>query len=166
CEDDLAEKRRSNEVLRRAIETYQEVASLPDAPTDLVKLSLKRRSERQQFLGERRSAELHKGAHNIFVPVHRFFSTSGHMRGSLLTLQRLVQLFPSDTALKNDLGVGYLLMGDNDSAKKVYEEVLNVTPNDGFAKVHYGFILKAQNKIAESIPYLKVPAVVSWLLTA
>ncbi|XP_036034331.1 aspartyl/asparaginyl beta-hydroxylase isoform X2 [Onychomys torridus] len=129
CEDDLAEKRRSNEVLRRAIETYQEAASLPDAPTDLVKLSLKRRSERQQFLG--------------------------HMRGSLLTLQRLVQLFPGDTTLKNDLGVGYLLMGDNDSAKKVYEEVLNVTPDDGFAKVHYGFILKAQNKIAESIPYLK-----------
>ncbi|XP_022451026.1 aspartyl/asparaginyl beta-hydroxylase isoform X9 [Delphinapterus leucas] len=79
----------------------------------------------------------------------------GHMRGSLLTLQKLVQLFPDDTSLKNDLGVGYLLMGDNDSAKKVYEEVLNVTPNDGFAKVHYGFILKAQNKIAESIPYLK-----------
>nr|XP_021515490.1 aspartyl/asparaginyl beta-hydroxylase isoform X1 [Meriones unguiculatus] len=129
CEDDLAEKRRSNEILRRAIESYQEAADLPDAPADLVKLSLRRRSERQQFLG--------------------------HMRGSLLTLQRLVQLFPSDTTLKNDLGVGYLLMGDNDSAKKVYEEVLNVTPNDGFAKVHYGFILKAQNKIAESIPYLK-----------
>ncbi|KAM4864867.1 aspartyl/asparaginyl beta-hydroxylase isoform 2-T2 [Thomomys bottae] len=129
CEDDLAEKRRSNEILRRAIETYQEVASLPEVPADLVKLSLKRRSERQQFLG--------------------------HMRGSLLTLQRLVQLFPSDISLKNDLGVGYLLMGDNASAKKVYEEVLNVTPDDGFAKVHYGFILKAQNKIAESIPYLK-----------
>lgn len=36
-----------------------------------------------------------------------------------------------------------------------------MTPNDGFAKVHYGFILKAQNKIAESIPYLKVTAMVS-----
>ncbi|XP_054216457.1 aspartyl/asparaginyl beta-hydroxylase isoform X2 [Homo sapiens] len=129
CEDDLAEKRRSNEVLRGAIETYQEVASLPDVPADLLKLSLKRRSDRQQFLG--------------------------HMRGSLLTLQRLVQLFPNDTSLKNDLGMGYLLIGDNDNAKKVYEEVLSVTPNDGFAKVHYGFILKAQNKIAESIPYLK-----------
>ncbi|XP_055142248.1 aspartyl/asparaginyl beta-hydroxylase isoform X28 [Symphalangus syndactylus] len=129
CEDDLAEKRRSNEVLRGAIKTYQEVASLPDVPADLLKLSLKRRSDRQQFLG--------------------------HMRGSLLTLQRLVQLFPNDTSLKNDLGVGYLLIGDNDNAKKVYEEVLSVTPNDGFAKVHYGFILKAQNKIAESIPYLK-----------
>ncbi|XP_066874091.1 aspartyl/asparaginyl beta-hydroxylase isoform X30 [Kogia breviceps] len=129
CEDDLAEKRRSNEILRRAIKSYQEAASLPDAPADLVKLSLKRQSDRQQFLG--------------------------HMRGSLLTLQKLVQLFPDDTSLKNDLGVGYLLIGDNDSAKKVYEEVLHVTPNDGFAKVHYGFILKAQNKIAESIPYLK-----------
>ncbi|XP_064240300.1 aspartyl/asparaginyl beta-hydroxylase isoform X10 [Aotus nancymaae] len=129
CEDDLAEKRRSNEMLRGAIETYQEVASLPDVPEELLKLSLKRRSDRQQFLG--------------------------HMRGSLLTLQRLVHLFPNDTSLKNDLGVGYLLIGDNDNAKKVYEEVLSVTPNDGFAKVHYGFILKAQNKIAESIPYLK-----------
>uniref|UniRef100_H0WVG2 Aspartate beta-hydroxylase n=2 Tax=Otolemur garnettii TaxID=30611 RepID=H0WVG2_OTOGA len=129
CEDDLAEKRRSNELLRGAIETYQEVAGLPAVPTDLLKLALKRCSDRQQFLG--------------------------HMRGSLLTLQRLVQLFPNDTSLKNDLGVGYLLIGDNGNAKKVYEEVLSVTPNDGFAKVHYGFILKAQNKIAESIPYLK-----------
>ncbi|XP_056679945.1 aspartyl/asparaginyl beta-hydroxylase isoform X3 [Monodelphis domestica] len=129
CEDDLAEKRRSNEVLKRAIETYQEVADLPNVPADLVKLSLKRQSERQQFLG--------------------------HMRGSLVTLQKLVHLFPNETSFKNDLGVGYLLIGDNDNAKKVYEEVLNVTPNDGFAKVHYGFILKAQNKIAESIPYLK-----------
>ncbi|XP_059972077.1 aspartyl/asparaginyl beta-hydroxylase isoform X3 [Mesoplodon densirostris] len=129
CEDDLAEMKRSNEILRRAIKTYQEAASLPDVPADLVKLSLKRRSDRQQFLG--------------------------HMRGSLLTLQKLVELFPDDTSLKNDLGVGYLLIGDNDNAKKIYEEVLNVAPNDGFAKVHYGFILKAQNKIAESIPYLK-----------
>lgn len=39
-------------MLRRAIETYQEVAGLPDVPADLVKLSLKRRSERQQFLGK------------------------------------------------------------------------------------------------------------------
>jgi len=45
------------------------------------------------------------------------------MRGSLLTLQKLVQLFPSDTSFKNDLGVGYLLIGDNSNAKKVYEEV-------------------------------------------
>ncbi|XP_074879450.1 aspartyl/asparaginyl beta-hydroxylase isoform X2 [Buteo buteo] len=128
-EDDLAEKMRSNEMLQKAINTYDEVVSLPNVPSDLIKLSLKREADRQQFLGR--------------------------MRGSLVTLQKLVHLFPSDTSFKNDLGVGYLLIGDNSNAKKVYEEVLSLAPNDGFAKVHYGFILKAENKIAESIPYLK-----------
>ncbi|XP_062345243.1 aspartyl/asparaginyl beta-hydroxylase [Cinclus cinclus] len=128
-EDDLAEKMRSNEMLQQAINTYDEVVSLPNVPSDLIKLSLKREADRQQFLGR--------------------------MRGSLVTLQKLVQLFPSETSFKNDLGVGYLLIGDNSNAKKVYEEVLSVAPNDGFAKVHYGFILKAENKIAESIPYLQ-----------
>ncbi|XP_010137574.1 PREDICTED: aspartyl/asparaginyl beta-hydroxylase [Buceros rhinoceros silvestris] len=128
-EDDLAEKMRSNEMLQKAINTYDEVVSLPNVPSDLIKLSLKREADRQQFLGR--------------------------MRGSLITLQKLVQLFPSDTSFKNDLGVGYLLIGDNGNAKKVYEEVLSLAPNDGFAKVHYGFILKAENKIAESIPYLQ-----------
>ncbi|NXI62638.1 ASPH hydroxylase, partial [Anseranas semipalmata] len=128
-EDDLAEKMRSNEMLQKAINTYDEVVSLPNVPSDLIKLSLKREADRQQFLGR--------------------------MRSSLVTLQKLVHLFPSDTSFKNDLGVGYLLIGDNSNAKKVYEEVLHLAPNDGFAKVHYGFILKAENKIAESIPYLK-----------
>ncbi|XP_025030526.1 aspartyl/asparaginyl beta-hydroxylase isoform X2 [Python bivittatus] len=128
-EDDLAEKMRSNEILQRSINTYGEVASLPNVPDDLVKLTLKRRADRQQFLGR--------------------------MRGSVVTLQKLVDLFPNDTSFKNNLGVGYLLIGDNSNAKKVYEEVLSLAPNDGFAKVHYGFILKAENKIEESIPYLK-----------
>ncbi|KAJ8277668.1 hypothetical protein GJAV_G00078340 [Gymnothorax javanicus] len=128
-EDDLAEKVRSNEILLKAVNTYREVSELPDAPPDLVKITLKRRADRQQFLGR--------------------------MRGALATLERLVQIFPDDIPLKNDLGVGYLLMGDNNGAKKVYEEVLAVAPNDGFAKVHYGFILKSSNKIAESIPFLK-----------
>ncbi|XP_063156038.1 aspartyl/asparaginyl beta-hydroxylase [Candoia aspera] len=128
-EDDLAEKMRSNEILQRSINTYGEVASLPNVPDDLVKLALKRRADRQQFLGR--------------------------MRGSVVTLQKLVDMFPNDTSFKNNLGVGYLLIGDNSNAKKVYEEVLSLTPNDGFAKVHYGFILKAENKIEESIPYLK-----------
>lgn len=45
------------------------------------------------------------------------------MRGSLATLEKLVQLFPDDISLKNDLGVAHLLLGDNKGAKKVYEEV-------------------------------------------
>lgn len=129
AEDDLAEKLRSNDMLQRAINTYGEAAELPDATSDLLRAALKRRAERQQFLGR--------------------------MRGSLATLQRLVDIFPNDLSLRNDLGVAHLLLGDNKGAKKVYEEVLALAPSNGFAKVHYGFILKAENKIAESIPYLR-----------
>lgn len=98
------------------------------------------------------------------------------MRGALVTLEKLTQVFPDDIGLKNDLGVAHLLLGDNKGAKRVYEEVragslarcwvwadlcgspqvLAAAPTDGFAKVHYGFILKSENKIEESIPYLKV----------
>ncbi|XP_053089723.1 aspartyl/asparaginyl beta-hydroxylase isoform X13 [Pangasianodon hypophthalmus] len=129
AEDDMAEKLRSNEMLLKAVNTYREAAELPDAPADLIKATLKRRADRQQFLGR--------------------------TKGSLATLERLVQIFPEDITLKNDLGVAHLLIGDNNGAKRVYEEVLAVAPSDGFAKVHYGFILKSENKIAESIPYLK-----------
>ncbi|XP_061820988.1 aspartyl/asparaginyl beta-hydroxylase-like isoform X1 [Nerophis lumbriciformis] len=129
AEDDLAEKKRSNDMLLKAINSYREAAELPDANADLIRAALKRRAERQQFLGR--------------------------MRGAVATLERLVQMFPEDIGLKNDLGVSYLLLGDNKGAKKVYKEVLAAAPDDGFAKVHYGFILKSENKIAESIPYLK-----------
>ncbi|XP_029954888.1 aspartyl/asparaginyl beta-hydroxylase-like [Salarias fasciatus] len=128
-EDDLAEKLRSNDLLQKAINSYREAAELPEATSDLLRAALKRRAERQQFLGR--------------------------MRGSLMTLEKLVQIFPEDIGLKNDLGVAHLLLGDNKGAKKVYEEVLEVAPSNGFAKVHYGFILKSDNQIAESIPYLK-----------
>ncbi|XP_069771796.1 aspartyl/asparaginyl beta-hydroxylase [Narcine bancroftii] len=128
-EDDLAEKMRSNEILQRAISTYGEVIDMPNPTADLVKLALKRQANRQQFLG--------------------------HIKRSVMTLKKLVSLYPSDVSIKNELGVSYLLLGDNNNAKKVYEEVLAIAPDDGFAKVHYGFILKASNQIAESIPYLK-----------
>uniref|UniRef100_A0A8D3D792 Aspartyl/asparaginyl beta-hydroxylase-like n=1 Tax=Scophthalmus maximus TaxID=52904 RepID=A0A8D3D792_SCOMX len=129
AEDDLAEKQRSNDMLQRAINSYKEAAELPDVTSDLLRAALKRRAERQQFLGR--------------------------MRGSLATLERLVQIFPEDVSLKNDLGVAHLLLGDNKGAKRVYEEVLAAAPGNGFAKVHYGFILKSENKIPESIPYLR-----------
>uniref|UniRef100_A0A671P7R8 Aspartyl/asparaginyl beta-hydroxylase-like n=1 Tax=Sinocyclocheilus anshuiensis TaxID=1608454 RepID=A0A671P7R8_9TELE len=129
AEDDLAEKIHSNEMLLKAVNTYREVAELPDVPPDLIKATLKRRAERQQFLGR--------------------------TRGSLATSEKLVQIFPEDISLKNDLGVAHLLLGDNKGAKRIYEEVLARAPHDGFAKVHYGFILKSENKIAESIPYLR-----------
>ncbi|XP_037311692.2 aspartyl/asparaginyl beta-hydroxylase isoform X14 [Pungitius pungitius] len=128
-EDDLAEKLRSNDMLQKAINSYREAAELPDVTSDLLRAALKRRAERQQFLGR--------------------------IRGSLATLEKMVQIFPEDISLKNEMGVAHLLLGDNKGARRVFGEVLAVAPSDGFAKVHYGFILKSENMIAESIPYLK-----------
>lgn len=54
------------------------------------------------------------------------FHVSGRMRGAVATLERLGQIFPEDISLKNDLGVAYLLLGDNQSAKTVYLEVSDV----------------------------------------
>ncbi|XP_034003572.1 aspartyl/asparaginyl beta-hydroxylase isoform X6 [Trematomus bernacchii] len=129
AEDYLAEKLRSNDLLQKAINTYREAAELPDVTSDLLRAALKRRAERQQFLGR--------------------------IRGSLATLEKLVEIFPEDIDLKNDLGVAHLLLGDNKGARKVFDEVLVLEPSNGFAKVHFGFILKSENKIPESIPYLK-----------
>lgn len=50
-QDDLAEKLRSNDLLQSAISTYGEAAELPDVTSDLLRAALKRRAERQQFLG-------------------------------------------------------------------------------------------------------------------
>ncbi|TKS87329.1 Aspartyl/asparaginyl beta-hydroxylase [Collichthys lucidus] len=184
---------------QKAINTYREAAELPDVTSDLLRAALKRRAERQQFLGNehRRLTQkpLSDREHgNTATRQHFSTSTLQHvntstlqhantatrqhcntsarqhvntatrqhgntstrrMRGSLATLEKLTQIFPEDIGLKNELGVAHLLLGDNKGAKKVYEEVLAVASSNGFAKVHYGFILKSENKIAESIPYLK-----------
>lgn len=58
AEDDLAEKLRSNDMLQKAINTYREAAELPDATADLLRAALKRRAERQQFLGNSRAASV------------------------------------------------------------------------------------------------------------
>ncbi|KAK1173879.1 aspartyl/asparaginyl beta-hydroxylase-like isoform X1, partial [Acipenser oxyrinchus oxyrinchus] len=86
---------------------------------------------------------------------YNFNPEIGRLRSALVTLEKLVQLFPDGISLKNDLSVGYVLLGNNKSARRVYEEVLSVAPDDGFAKVHYSFILKSEDMITESIPYLK-----------
>lgn len=170
-------------MLLKAVNTYGEAAELPDTPHDLIKATLKRRADRQQFLGTHTHSSSVGLNHVVSLCVRcDFYPWAGRTRGSLATLEKLSHIFPEDITVKNDLGVAYLIFGDNKSAKRVYEEVrcsscfcvcegrvkretnvfmippkvLSAAPNDGFAKVHYGFILKSENKIEESIPYLRV----------
>lgn len=49
--------------------------------------------------------------------------------------QRLLQRFPEDINLRNQMGVTFLLMNQPTAAKDVFKEVLEKWPEDGFAQV-------------------------------
>ncbi|MGH0166806.1 UNVERIFIED_CONTAM: hypothetical protein FKN15_002255 [Acipenser sinensis] len=131
----------------------EDAAGVPEP--DQMEIKEKKKTK-EKGKGGRRNEGLRRSCQQISRESQsQIWESAGRLRGALVTLEKLVQLFPDDVSLKNDLGVGYLLLGDNEHAKRVYEEVLSVAPDDGFAKVHYGFILKSENMMAESIPYLK-----------
>ncbi|XP_063866108.1 titin-like isoform X2 [Scylla paramamosain] len=119
--DQLAETEKSNSKLEQAIVTYRSLLDLADEEPALVPLPLLRAAaerciDRMKFRG--------------------FFGKA------LRVQQRLLQRFPEDIALRNNMGVTYLLMNQGSAAKEVFEAVLEQWPDDGFAQVHYGFVLK------------------------
>lgn len=121
--DRLADVERSNSKLEQAITTYRAVLDLADEDPALVPLPLLRMAaekciDRMRF----------RGFHGKAVRVQ----------------QRLLQRFPDDLALRNQMGVTFLLMNQPTAAKEVFETVLENWPQDGFAQVHYGFILKTK----------------------
>jgi len=66
----------------------------------------------------------------------------GFLGKAVRVQQRLLQRFPEDLALRNQLGVSFLMMNQAQAAKEVFQEVLNKDPDNGFGQVHYGFVLK------------------------
>lgn len=121
CLDRLAEVQSSNSKLEQAIMTYRQVIDLADEDPNLVPLPLLRLAaekciERMRF--------------------------RGFLGKAIRVQQRLLQRFPDDLGLRNQMGVTFLLMNQAPAAKEVFQEVLQKWPNDGFAQVHYGFVLK------------------------
>nr|XP_045598806.1 titin-like [Procambarus clarkii] len=119
--DQLAEVERSNSKLEQAIVTYRGVLDLADeepswVPLPLLRMAAERCIDRLIFRG--------------------FFGKAVRVQ------QRLLQRFPDDLQLRNKMGVTFLLMNQGSAAKEIYEAVLQQWPDDGFAQVHYGFILK------------------------
>ncbi|XP_072028345.1 aspartyl/asparaginyl beta-hydroxylase-like, partial [Amphiura filiformis] len=127
--DALAEERRSNEILQTCIQAYTETADSPDCPRMLKKQALKKAANRLAFFGKVRRAS------NIYF--------------------NLVEEFPDDLQIKKDLGVQLLVGGMNNQAKPVFESILKLSPTDGFAKIHLGFILKAEGDYKVAIPLLQ-----------
>ncbi|XP_071525233.1 aspartyl/asparaginyl beta-hydroxylase-like isoform X2 [Panulirus ornatus] len=119
--DQLAEVERSNSKLEQAIVIYRGLLDLADEDPNLVPLPLLRMS------AERCIDRM------IF---------RGFLGKAVRVQQRLLQWFPDDVLLRNKMGVTFLLMNQGSAAKEIFETVLQKWPDNGFAQVHYGYILK------------------------
>ena len=104
CLDKLSEQMRSNELLKKAIIAYGEVAKQPDVPHKLLKLALITQANKYIFLGDNRRA--------------------------VVVLNDLSRQIPNDLEVLNELGIAYLMMGANNQAKKVFEQVINTLTTD------------------------------------
>jgi aspartate beta-hydroxylase len=100
-----------------------------DVPDDLFRMAGVRCTDRMQFRGWGNKA--------------------------IVVYQQLINRFPDDPKLRNDLGVQYLLIGHNKYAKDVFEKVSMRHPENGFAAVHLGFILKTEGDFERGVEYLK-----------
>ena len=61
----------------------------------------------------------------------------------------LIARFPNNPKYRNALAVSYLMLNNIEPARKVLKETLKRWPTDGFALVHYGFILKTTDNNLE-----------------
>lgn len=59
----------------------------------------------------------------------------GHMSACVRVQQRLLQNFPDDVNLHNQLGISYLLQSQPTAAQLVFSDLLNRWPGNGLAQV-------------------------------
>uniref|UniRef100_A0A0P6IXZ1 Putative aspartyl beta-hydroxylase n=1 Tax=Aedes aegypti TaxID=7159 RepID=A0A0P6IXZ1_AEDAE len=122
--DVLAEQKQSNSLLSEAIEAYRDVVLLGDAVDDeTARTAGERCIDRSRF----------RGQYLQVVDVH----------------QELIRRFDSEPKYRNQLAVTYLLANRLPEAKAVLHETLMRWIDDGFALVHYGFVLKNLDKDME-----------------
>ncbi|KAJ9590606.1 hypothetical protein L9F63_016376, partial [Diploptera punctata] len=128
--DRLAEKKRSNTLLQDAVDSYENVIALGNVvPDKLFLQSADRCINRQRF----------KGLHHRAIHIHK----------------KLMLRFPDEPEHANQLAVTYLMINRMKEAKQVLETTLMRWPNNGFAQVHYGFILKTNdNNYTAAVNYL------------
>ena len=95
--DDLADMRRSNQILQEAIDTFEKVGKVKDCPIALKRKAVLRQAERVSFLGK------------THLAVH--------------ALENLAQELPQDLEIWNKLGIQCLMSGNQNKAKKAFKQV-------------------------------------------
>jgi len=124
-----SEKEKSNSWLKQGIDKLKEVYMLPTSPM-----------------------LLKKEASILAVTKYMFL---GSYRECIALMRRMVKDFPNDVDVLNKYGVLMLTIGKNDRATPVYENVLRIDPDNAFAKVHLGFVLKIGGDLTTAIELLR-----------
>ncbi|XP_052764999.1 aspartyl/asparaginyl beta-hydroxylase-like isoform X1 [Mya arenaria] len=128
--DKLAEQQKSNKLLEEAISLMDEALRLSKTPEALQLIIAEKLADRQAFRGWS-----HKEAN---------------------TWKYLIGKHPDNLEFQRKLGVCYMKIGKNEPAREVFRKILSVDPDDGFALVHLGFIMKtADLNYTEAIPILQ-----------
>lgn len=129
--DALAEQRRSNNILTDAIAAYRKVIVQDLAVDDgTLKAVAERCIDRLRFQGQHAKA----------IEIHEI----------------LIRRFDDEPHYRNQLAVTYLYMNRLPEAKAVLHETLLRWIDDGFALVHYGFVLKTfDNNMELGAQYLQ-----------
>ena len=126
----MAEQKKSNKFLEAAIAAYERVLEVKGTPNVLFQQSAERCINRLRF----------RGNYNQAIPIHK----------------SLILKFPENVNFRNQLAVTYLTINNFYEAKKVLYDILLKWPNNGFAMVNYGFILKRYDlDLKEAVKYLK-----------
>lgn len=125
----VAEIRKSNALLEECIQTYLQVMKLPGVPDQLYLKAGNKAADRMRF--------------------------RGFLTKALKLQAEMSAKFPKNTGIKNQMAVSYLMIGQGKVAAQLLEQVLKQDPNNGFAKAHYGFILKTErNDLEGGIKYM------------
>lgn len=95
--DKLSELRQSNDILQQSIEAYGKTADMLNCPMELKHRAVRRQADRLSFLG--RSSQ------------------------AANALRSLLNEFPGDIEVMNELGVQYLMTGKNRDAENIYKQV-------------------------------------------
>ena len=132
--DKLSEAEENNEKLIKSIKLYKKIFS-------------------SEFLMKTKDLNLHLVAGKRLIDRLEFL---GENQEAIEYLKILIDLFPNEIQFENELGVAYLLSNNINLAREKFKNVLNKSPNNPVALVHYGFILKqVDKKFDDSIEYLK-----------
>ncbi|XP_043247721.1 aspartyl/asparaginyl beta-hydroxylase-like isoform X3 [Amphibalanus amphitrite] len=127
-----ATRERSNNLLDKAIKAFRDVLDLDlEAEVPL---------------------QLYRQAAESCVQQMRF---RGQLDQAARIQQRLIQKFPDDYMLRNHLATVFMTYGQNAAAEEVLQEVLRLWPENGYAKVHLGFIRRQEGNHSAAVTLMQ-----------